>query len=150
GVEDNFFELGGDSILSIQVVSRARQAGLRISAKDIFRYQTIAGIVAGVDVTVASELVELAPIAGPAPLTPIQRWFLELGERPDHFPQSMLVERPEDLDADALRRAVAALVGHHDALRMRFERVDGRWRQDVAPEAADVFASHDLSDVDEE
>src|SRR6202008_159912 len=27
-VFDNFFELGGDSIVSIQVVSRARQAGL--------------------------------------------------------------------------------------------------------------------------
>ncbi|MFW2163237.1 phosphopantetheine-binding protein, partial [Acinetobacter beijerinckii] len=26
GLDDNFFELGGDSILSIQVVSRARQA----------------------------------------------------------------------------------------------------------------------------
>ncbi|MCF3999623.1 phosphopantetheine-binding protein, partial [Pseudomonas aeruginosa] len=27
GLGDNFFELGGDSILSIQVVSRARQLG---------------------------------------------------------------------------------------------------------------------------
>ena len=33
GVEDNFFELGGDSILSIQVVSRARQAGLRLAVE---------------------------------------------------------------------------------------------------------------------
>src|SRR5439155_13942464 len=42
GVEDNFFELGGDSILSIQVVSRARQAGLGLTSKDIFLYQSIA------------------------------------------------------------------------------------------------------------
>ncbi|HSF42975.1 MAG TPA: amino acid adenylation domain-containing protein, partial [Thermoanaerobaculia bacterium] len=28
GVTDNFFELGGDSILSVQIVARARQAGL--------------------------------------------------------------------------------------------------------------------------
>ena len=36
GVEDNFFELGGDSILSIQVVSRARRAGLALTSKDVF------------------------------------------------------------------------------------------------------------------
>lgn len=31
GAEDNFFHLGGDSILSIQVASRARQAGLALT-----------------------------------------------------------------------------------------------------------------------
>jgi amino acid adenylation domain-containing protein len=40
GVTDNFFELGGDSILSIQVVSRARRVGVRVSSKDIFFHQT--------------------------------------------------------------------------------------------------------------
>src|SRR6185503_9830233 len=30
GVHDNFFELGGDSILSIQIIARANQAGLRL------------------------------------------------------------------------------------------------------------------------
>ena len=44
GLHDNFFELGGDSILSIQVVSRARQMGLRLSSKDIFLHQTIAAL----------------------------------------------------------------------------------------------------------
>ena len=29
----------------------------------------------------------------------------------------------------ALGRALAALADHHDALRMRFERADGWWRQ---------------------
>ena len=33
GVHDNFFELGGDSILSIQIVARARQAGLRVTPR---------------------------------------------------------------------------------------------------------------------
>ena len=41
GLNDNFFELGGDSIISIQVVSRARQAGIRFSPKDIFQHQTV-------------------------------------------------------------------------------------------------------------
>ena len=46
GVDDNFFELGGDSILSIQVVSRARQAGLAWSSRDLFRHQTVAELAA--------------------------------------------------------------------------------------------------------
>ena len=33
GVEDNFFELGGDSILSIQIIARAGQAGLRLTRR---------------------------------------------------------------------------------------------------------------------
>ncbi|WP_425273349.1 amino acid adenylation domain-containing protein, partial [Pseudomonas petroselini] len=40
GLHDNFFELGGDSIISIQVVSRARQAGVRFTPKDLFQHQT--------------------------------------------------------------------------------------------------------------
>ena len=35
GVDDNFFTIGGDSILSMQVVARARQAGLRVTTKDV-------------------------------------------------------------------------------------------------------------------
>jgi aryl carrier-like protein len=41
GVHDNFFELGGDSILGIQIVARAREAGVRLSPRDIFEHQTI-------------------------------------------------------------------------------------------------------------
>jgi acyl transferase domain-containing protein len=41
GVEDNFFELGGDSILSIQIMARAREAGLEVTAKQMFERQTV-------------------------------------------------------------------------------------------------------------
>src|SRR4051812_16398731 len=44
GVEDNFFELGGDSILSVQIVARARQAGLVFTVKQIFEHQTVAAL----------------------------------------------------------------------------------------------------------
>jgi len=40
-IGDNFFELGGDSILSIQVVSQAHQAGLPMTASDLFEHPTI-------------------------------------------------------------------------------------------------------------
>ena len=45
GIHDNFFELGGDSIITIQVVSRARRFGYELKPKDIFIHQTISGLV---------------------------------------------------------------------------------------------------------
>jgi aryl carrier-like protein len=74
GIHDNFFDLGGDSILGIQVVSRAQQAGLSLTAQDLFQHQTVAEL-AFVAVPVAPpeepEVVEVAvPAQGEAVLTP--------------------------------------------------------------------------------
>jgi hypothetical protein len=44
GIFDNFFELGGDSIMSIRIVSRARQRKLRLRSRDIFEHQTVASL----------------------------------------------------------------------------------------------------------
>ncbi|HEV2679844.1 MAG TPA: AMP-binding protein, partial [Rhodanobacter sp.] len=37
GITDSFFDLGGDSIISIQLVSRARKAGLLMTPRDVFQ-----------------------------------------------------------------------------------------------------------------
>src|SRR2546429_4706494 len=146
GVEDNFFELGGDSILSIQVVSRARAAGLSLMPRDLFVHQSVASLAAnlGDGLPVAAEQ---GPVVGAVPLTPIQRWFFATqATAPEHFDQSVTVELAEDLDADALRAALAALVEHHDALRMRFGQTDGAWHQhNAAVEAGGELERHDLS-----
>ncbi len=42
GIHDNFFEIGGDSILSIQVIAKARASGMLLSPSQFFEYQTIA------------------------------------------------------------------------------------------------------------
>ncbi|MGH3787787.1 MAG: amino acid adenylation domain-containing protein, partial [Pseudonocardiaceae bacterium] len=150
GVTDNFFELGGDSILSIQIVSRARQAGVRVTTKDIFFHQTVGQLAAAVAVDSVPEPVQEV-VAGPAPLTPIQHWFFETHGPLAHFNQSFVVELAEDVDRDALSAAVDALVAHHPALRMRFSQVDGRWWQDVAPaQVGEVLRWSDLSGLDEQ
>jgi amino acid adenylation domain-containing protein/non-ribosomal peptide synthase protein (TIGR01720 family) len=121
GVRDNFFALGGDSILGIQVVTRARRAGLVLTSRDIFAHQTIAAIAPHVTRDLPPE-AEQGAVTGDAPLTPIQRWFLNShAVRPEHFDQSVVVTLGEDVDEPALRTALAALVEHHDALRTRFE-----------------------------
>ncbi|MEW2513259.1 non-ribosomal peptide synthase/polyketide synthase [Streptomyces sp. NPDC046870] len=132
GVDDNFFMLGGDSILSIQVVSRARAAGLTLSPRDLFRHPTVAELAAAGD-GAAPAVAGTGPVAGPAELTPIQHWFLDpRPAHPDFFNQSVVIETAGPVDEDALRRALTALWTHHDALRARFVPDGGGWRQDVA------------------
>ncbi|MCP4654818.1 MAG: amino acid adenylation domain-containing protein, partial [bacterium] len=129
GVNDNFFELGGDSILSLRIVSRAREAGLRLSPRDVFRHPTIAGLAAvGMEVPIAQ--VEQGPVTGRVPLSPIQRWFLDRNPAaPDHFNQALLLELREALDPPRLAMALGALLEHHDALRLRLFRQGSEWRQ---------------------
>ncbi|MBL1100668.1 non-ribosomal peptide synthase/polyketide synthase [Streptomyces coffeae] len=153
GVEDNFFALGGDSILSIQIVSRARQAGLRLTSKDIFRHQTVAELAVGAVSLAAPRPVSAPAPSGPAPLTPIQQAYLE-GRRPGeahHFTMTHRLRLTDELDVAALRCAIRAVVAHHPALRTRFTVSGGRWRQEVLPTAPDgVFERYDLSGLGEE
>ncbi|MEH2216414.1 MAG: amino acid adenylation domain-containing protein [Nostoc sp.] len=123
GIHDNFFELGGDSILSIQVISRANQAGIQIAPKQLFKYQTIAELaaVAGITRTVKAEQ---GLVTGNVALTPIQQWFFEQKfAEPDYFNQSALLEVPPDLQPELLQQVVQKLLVHHDILRSRFARL---------------------------
>jgi len=49
GVTDNFFEVGGDSIMTIQVIAKARKMGMAISPNQLFEYQTISELANFVD-----------------------------------------------------------------------------------------------------
>jgi amino acid adenylation domain-containing protein/non-ribosomal peptide synthase protein (TIGR01720 family) len=148
GVTDNFFNLGGDSILSLQVVSRARRAGLRLTTKQIFLRQSIAELAPEVTVEEAP-IAEQGPVVGDVPLTPVQRWFFERFDTAlSSFNQSVFLDVAADVDTTALDSAFTALATHHDALRMRAEQVDGVWRQhNAAVEHERVCHVVDLSAV---
>jgi non-ribosomal peptide synthase protein (TIGR01720 family) len=127
GIADNFFELGGDSILSIQVVSQARLAGVYVSAAQMFRYQTVAGL-AGVAAAQAVVDAEQGAVSGELVLSPVQAWFFGRGlPEPAHFNQSMLLEVAGRVAPGVLRVAVAALAAHHDMLRARFVAGGAGW-----------------------
>lgn len=147
GVTDNFFELGGDSILSIQAVSRARAAGLRLTSRDVFLHQTVAELAAAVELRTAPAPAAQRPDdTGPAPLTPIQEWFFATHGPLRHFSMSMLLDLPHDLDPDALERALHAVAAHHPALRTRFVRTGDTWHQHpVDAVAPGLLARHDVS-----
>jgi amino acid adenylation domain-containing protein/non-ribosomal peptide synthase protein (TIGR01720 family) len=146
GIHDNFFAIGGDSILSIQIVSRAQGAGIFLTPRQIFQHQTVAelGAVAGAEQAVSAEQ---DPIVGPVPLTPVQRWWLEQDQpQPSHHNQSFFLEAPGPLDAPAVEAALAVVLEHHDALRLRVARSASGWEQTfAAPGAAVPLRRIDLS-----
>jgi len=151
GIHDNFFGLGGDSILSIQVITRAREEGLHLTPRQLFQHQTVAGLaeVAGV---AGAKIAEQVPVSGAVELTPIQQWFFEKKlEAPHHFNQAVLLEIKNGLNAGVIEKVIRRLVEHHDALRMRYESVNGEWRQvNVRTETCEVFLRIDLSGLPEE
>ncbi|WP_143665057.1 non-ribosomal peptide synthetase, partial [Streptomyces cacaoi] len=151
GVEDNFFDLGGDSILSLQVVSRVRRAGFRLSSRDVFLRPTVGALAAGLVEESAGVVpcAEQGVVVGEVGPTPVREWFFETHPvAPHHFNMAAEVVLPADTDLAALRTAVAALLDQHDALRSTFRRGDdGRWSGRVEPalDVAEVLSVHGLA-----
>ena len=113
GIDDGFFELGGDSIISIQLVSRARKAGLHITSRLVFENPTVARL--AVVARAADGATTEEDGTGPVELTPIMRRLMDRGAV-DGFAQSMVVRVPAGSDVTA---GLQALLDHHDALRIR-------------------------------
>ncbi|MFQ4145497.1 amino acid adenylation domain-containing protein [Chlorogloeopsis sp. ULAP02] len=132
GIHDNFFELGGDSILSIQIVAKANQAGLQLIPKQMFDNQTIAKL-AAVAGMVRSIQAEQGLVTGEVFLTPIQNWFFEQNQpEPHHWNQSILLEMQQNLDTEILQQVMQWLILHHDALRLYFVKENSEWQQFMA------------------
>ncbi|MDX1696252.1 MAG: amino acid adenylation domain-containing protein, partial [Ketobacteraceae bacterium] len=123
GVYDNFFELGGDSILSIQIISRAKRAGLHITAKQVFEYQTIADLA-----EVATDLKDVVKaeqglVEGEAVLTPVQQWFFNQQLADIHqFNQSVIFALDPGITQAHLKEAWEGVLYQHDALRLLFHQ----------------------------
>jgi len=147
GIHDNFFELGGDSILSIQIVALARQAGLGLSPRDLFQHQNIAELAQAVKPVRQLE-AEQGAVQGIVPLLPIQAQFLASDtQEPWHYNQAMLLYAPENLrllsGVEALTQALATVLAHHDALRLRYQWVDGVWQQTQGTASAEDSLIHE-------
>jgi amino acid adenylation domain-containing protein/non-ribosomal peptide synthase protein (TIGR01720 family) len=140
GINDNFFELGGDSILSIQVVSRMRRLGFDLQPRDIFIHQTIGRLSAVVAARLQSEATgEQGVLTGPAGLLPIQQWWLEKDSAAiSHFNQAVLLGIDKSLSEATITQAIEQLTLQHDALRLRFAKVDGQWQQEYGSSAVSL------------
>ncbi len=151
GADDNFFALGGDSILSIQVVAKCRQAGItNFTTRDLFEHPTVAALARCIDSREHRDIAPAARPAGAVSLTPIQNWFFEQNfTPPDYWNQAFVFEVPHDLDHALLARALTAVCDHHDAFRLRFANDGASWSARLADGAPQVdVISHDLSAID--
>lgn len=148
-LHDNFFEVGGDSILSIQIIARAHQAGLRLTPNQIFDHPTVAELAASIDQERPLVGTPQAPAVGSAPLTPIQHWFFEQNLfAPHHWNQAMLLQAPNDLDLPLLRQLLQDLMQQHDALRAIYRRQPAGWQQQIVqPDMTATAESHDLTQI---
>ncbi|MGE7450413.1 amino acid adenylation domain-containing protein, partial [Pseudomonas qingdaonensis] len=129
GLTDNFFELGGDSIISIQVVSRARQAGIHFTPKALFQHQTVQGLASVARLGEQAQQIDQGPMQGQALLLPVHQYFFdEAIPEQHHWNQALLLRPGQALKAPVLDQALQALLTHHDALRLRYTRqADGAW-----------------------
>ncbi|OAV43679.1 non-ribosomal peptide synthetase [Lewinella sp. 4G2] len=135
GANDNFFEVGGDSILSIQIVARARAAGLNLSPRSVFEHQTVAEMARNVGG--ASLAASPQEFSGPFPLHPIQSWFFtEHRAAPHHWNQGVAVRVPGQLTSEQVTEALHYLVGVHHGLRQQFHQSGaGEWEARIVDNA---------------
>ncbi|MFD0390914.1 condensation domain-containing protein [Tistrella bauzanensis] len=111
-------------------MARARDAGLKITPRQVFEHPRIDRL--------AAHALPLATVAAQPeihdrdlPLTPVQRRFLARNPQgPGHWTQAVVLELADGLGADAVAAALDVLTARHDALRLRFHRDgDGTWHQ---------------------
>ncbi|NKQ56412.1 amino acid adenylation domain-containing protein, partial [Amycolatopsis sp. K13G38] len=127
GVHDSFFELGGDSILSVQLVSHARKAGISLTPRQIFEHRTPAGL------ALAGDFVAEADVPhGRVEPTPIMRYR--------GLYQAMLLVAPPDLTEDRLLATLRAVLERHDILRARLDG-DGLFVPEESFPAREIFTS---------
>ncbi|MFJ5726850.1 non-ribosomal peptide synthetase [Streptomyces paradoxus] len=145
GVDQDFFQLGGDSILAISLLSALRERGLHVTARQIFTHSTV-GALAAVASREDVSAVDHADVAtGTVVGSPIVQWLGETTDAVDGFVQSVVLNTPADLTADALDAILTALVARHDMLRARLVRGE-RWSFDI-PEAARAVPGPQQSDL---
>jgi amino acid adenylation domain-containing protein/non-ribosomal peptide synthase protein (TIGR01720 family) len=142
GIHDNFFRIGGDSIISIQLVSKARAMGIYFSVKDVFNHSTVAEL-ACVSQFQQNDLAlkpDQEQTRGNIPLTPIQHWFFSQSMADyNYFNQSVLLKiQKKSLTFDHLNQVFYYLLRYHDALGFRYT-FDKVWQQ-YAEEREEVFS----------
>ncbi|MFD9905283.1 amino acid adenylation domain-containing protein [Streptomyces sp. NPDC059063] len=144
GVDQDFFQLGGDSILAISLLSALRDAGLYVTARQIFTHSVVGALAAVASREDVTAVDHGDTATGAVVGSPIVQWLGETTDAIDGFVQSVVLNTPAELTADALDTVLTAVVGRHDMLRAKLVRGD-RWSFDI-PEAARTTVAWEESD----
>jgi hypothetical protein len=115
----------------LQIVTKARRAGWKITPRQLFERQTVAALA-----SIAKPLEELAKtipaqsdlvdITAPIPMLPIQLdFFAQAIPRREHWNQAVLLKSRQPLQAAWLDQALKAVVQHHSALHFCYSEQTG-------------------------
>ncbi|MBY3301065.1 hypothetical protein HFO10_35165, partial [Rhizobium laguerreae] len=156
GIDDRFFDLGGDSISAIQLVSRARKAGLVLKTQDVFQFQSVSALASVAISAIGKNETNFDVSAKSGALTPIMRWLIDRTVSFDQFNQSKLFKVPSGLEAVYLIQAIQELISRHEALRLQIDDIGESkdWRINILPvhsnEATDIFRAVNIAELDEQ
>ncbi|NRD71669.1 amino acid adenylation domain-containing protein [Shewanella sp. VB17] len=153
GIHDNFFRSGGDSIISIQLVSKLRQAGFSLQVKVIFDAPTVAQLASALEKEASAvEIVaEQGVLEGEFDLLPIQQWFFDgVWASEHHWNQAFMVQLPQGVTLSAIERALESLAEQHDVLRTRFTSSPSRGQRYDARSAMAPLVSCDVSELSDD
>jgi len=122
GVTQSFFELSGDSIMAIQVATRAREDGLTLTSNDVFSFPTIRQQAKLVSEKKIDRNLE-THFDKKYPLTPIQRWFFRQNfEYTSHWNQSIRIELKKDIPRKIYVQAIEELINNNTIFKSRFTK----------------------------
>ncbi len=151
GLDDNFFEIGGDSILSIQIVAKARKRGIRMAPNLMFEHQSIRELASVLSIETPAhkpESHEEVQESGEIGLLPIQAWFLKnFKNAPQYWNQVLHFERTQEFSEEHLEQSLQVLLRRHGALRSRFYQEESQWKVQLAsPEDSLAFTRLEAED----
>lgn len=143
--DDNFFEIGGDSILSIQIIAKAKKEGIALPSNALFEHQTIAEL--SLFAKAESKEVTNEVLEGVVPLSPIKHWFFnDHKNAPHYWNQGVRLDNLLAYSEEKVQQVCDYIARQHDALRLRFRYIESTWITDlVAPEAIDALEYIDLT-----
>jgi non-ribosomal peptide synthetase component F/acyl carrier protein len=154
GADHDFFELGGDSLLTVQLVARARDAfRVELPLRGLFHSRTLAAQAALVDAVRREQVGLTAPPilpvdrAGALPLSFAQQrlWFLDrLSPGSQAYNVGAAIRLEGLLDASVLQRSLEEIVRRHEVLRTTFDLIEGRPVQVIHPAGGWRMAVLDL------
>jgi len=160
GRHDNFFELGGHSLMAMRVVSQLRQQlQLEVSVRTLFEAPSVAELALrvqelqaqGAGLSRPALQAQPRPEALPLSFAQERLWFLDqLQPGLAQYNMPAAVRLNGRLDEVALGQALQALVDRHEALRTRFEAVEGVARQRVQERLEVSWQCDDLSALAED
>ncbi len=149
GVLDNFFDLGGDSLKAIELMAKLEQHGYKTTVKAVFDTADLKELAAQLEATF-DELEDMEiPDSAPATQAQLRVYTAQSMSGSSVVYNIPYIFETAGVDAERLNTALKALISRHDALRTRFQMVEGVLMQTVETEVPFALEISDNGDAND-